>query len=249
MTGPTSSGRLVVGLQPVREAIRVHGGKLGSVWVDDRPLPRLDAVARFARDSGVEGIRRVPRKELDRLAGSATHQGVVAWAPALELTHWERLTGDTALLAIGLDHIQDPQNFGAVIRSAVALGGATVLWGENASAPLTPATFRASAGAVEHARLCRVPSLRGALQSAALAGVQVVGLDANASSNLHDLDLRGPTVMVLGSEHHGLGHGVRKACTSLARLASQDSIDSLNASVAVGIALYQAWIQRNIPST
>ncbi|MBK7582314.1 MAG: RNA methyltransferase [Myxococcales bacterium] len=238
-------GRLVAGLQPVREAIRVHGSRLGRVLVDARDLPRLDAVARFATDQGVRSIQRVPRGELDRLSEGAQHQGVLAWAPPLELCDPASLWADPGLLAVALDGIQDPQNFGAVIRSAVGIAGAAVVWGEHASAPLTTATFRASAGAVEHARLCRVKSLVGALADAAAAGVQVIGLEARADRALRQIDLQAPTLLVIGSEGEGMGRGVRKACTSFAQLLPMSRLDSLNASVASGIALYEAVRQRS----
>jgi 23S rRNA (guanosine2251-2'-O)-methyltransferase len=237
-------GRLIAGLQPVREAIRVHGSKLLRVAVSAEPTPRLDAVARFAEDQSVPHVDRVPRSELDSLSGGTTHQGVLCWAPALTLVALPALADDPELLAIALDGIQDPQNFGALIRSAVGLADAAVIWPEHAAAPLSTATFRASAGAIEHARLCRVASLTSALNELAERGVQVVGLDAHANQELRELDLKRPSVLVIGSEHTGLSRAVRRACGASARLVAPRSIDSLNASVAAGIALYTARIQR-----
>lgn len=238
-----ASDRLVVGVQPVREAIRRHGAALREVLIDEKASPKLEALARFAADQAVPHVHRVRRAELDRVSHGVSHQGVVAYAPDLELLALAALAADPSLVAIALDSIQDPHNFGAVIRSAVALGGAAVVWGEHASAPLTPATFRASAGAIEHARLCRVPSLNQAIAELAQS-VQVVGLDAQAPARLADLDLTGPTVLVLGGEGEGLGRAVRRSCTALVSLGGMASVDSLNASVAAGIALYEALRQR-----
>jgi 23S rRNA (guanosine2251-2'-O)-methyltransferase len=237
-------GRLVLGLQPVREAVRRHGAKLREVLIEERGSPKLEALGRFATDQAVPRVRRVTRGELDRLARGVSHQGAAALAPELELVPLERLAADPALLALALDSLQDPQNFGAVVRSAVALGGAAVLFGEHASAPLTPATFRASAGAIEHATLCRVRSLTEALAELRSAGVNVVGLDAAATVRLADVDLKGPTLLVLGSEGEGLGRATRKGCGVLATLGEVRSVDSLNASVAAGISLYEALNQR-----
>jgi 23S rRNA (guanosine2251-2'-O)-methyltransferase len=236
-------GRLVLGLQPVREAIKRHRQALREVLVDQRPQPRLEALARFASDQGAS-VRRVAQSQLDRLSHGVQHQGVAAYAPPLELVPLSALSDDRELLALALDEIQDPQNFGAVIRSAVGLGQASVLWGEHASAPLTPATFRASAGAIEHARLCRVRSLTAALDELSRQAVQVVALDAQADAMLADLDLTLPTALVIGSEGHGLGRQVRKLATHSARLVDLHGIDSLNASVAAGLALYEAQRQR-----
>lgn len=230
--------RLVLGLQPVREAIAAHGRRLAAVWVDRRGEPRLDAVARFATDQGVADVKRVAGAELDRVSRGTAHQGVAAWAPELFLQREASLLERDDLIAVALDGIQDPQNFGAVVRSAVAMAGAAVVWPEHGSAPLTPATFRASAGAIEHATLCRVRTLAGFLLEARGAGAQVVGLDAQAPVELGDLELTRPTIVVLGSEHTGMGRAVRRACTSLARLVEPVHLDSLNASAAAAIALY-----------
>jgi 23S rRNA (guanosine2251-2'-O)-methyltransferase len=236
--------RLVLGLQPVREAVRVHGAVLGPVLVEARENPRLDALARFARDSGVPEVVRVGRAQLDKLSSGVQHQGVAAFAPALRMLDADALFSDPALLALALDGIQDPQNFGAVLRSSVALGSAAVLWGEHGSAPLTPATFRASAGAVEHVRLCRVHSLTRALADATERGVSVVGLDPTAQQVLHSVDLRGPTIIIVGGEHAGLGRAVRRAAGTLARLGPRGPVESLNASAAAAVALYEAATQR-----
>jgi 23S rRNA (guanosine2251-2'-O)-methyltransferase len=234
----------VAGLQPVREAILAHGRAVARVSIEHGENPRLEAVARFASDHGVGEITREPRTLLDALTEGTTHQGVVAWAPELVLLPFAGLLAEPQLLAIALDGISDPQNFGAVVRSAVGIAGAAVVWGEHASAPLSLATFRASAGAVEHARLCRVPSLSSALTEAQAAGVQVVGLDPQAERSLRELPLDGPTVLVLGSEGEGMGKAVRRSLSATARLAQSGRIGSLNASVAAAIALYEASNQR-----
>ena len=233
-------GRLVAGLQPVREAILAHGRAVHRVSIEHGDNPRLEAVARFAADHEVAEVTREPRALLDALTEGTVHQGVVAWAPELELLDFADLLADPSLLGIVLDAISDPQNFGAVVRSAVGIAGAAVIWGEHASAPLSLATFRASAGAVEHARLCRVPSLVAALTEAIASGVQVIGLDPQADQALRQLDLSKPTLLVLGSEGEGMSRSVRRALSTSARLAQSGRIGSLNASVAAAIALYEA---------
>lgn len=236
--------RLVLGLQPVREVIRVRRAAVGRIAVDSRPLPRLEALERFARDQGVGEVIRVPREQLDRWARGVEHQGVIAWAPPLTFVALDTILDKSDLLAVALDQIQDPQNFGAIIRSAVAVAGAPVIFGEHRAAPLTAATFRASAGAIEHVELCRVNSVRQALLAARDVGANVVGLDAHAPIELSNLPLPGSTILVVGSEHEGLSRGVRHACSHLARLPSSGRLDSLNASVAAGIALGIAVVQR-----
>jgi 23S rRNA (guanosine2251-2'-O)-methyltransferase len=234
-------------MQPVREAIRVHGGRLSEVLVEgpEGASSRLDALARFARDQGVTQVTRCQREDLERLGRGTAHQGAAAFAPALSLAAPGEVAADPDLVAIALDGIQDPQNFGAIVRSAVAVAGATVVWPENASAPLTPATFRASAGAIEHARLCRVASLPAWLRDLRNAGACIVGLDASAEQPLEDLPLHRPLVIVVGGEHRGLGRSVRASCTALARLSQTHAINSLNASAAAAVALYVSRININ----
>lgn len=229
--------RLVLGQQCVREAVRVWGNRVGRVLIERDPNPRLFALQKFAEDQGVP-IEVVQRAQLDRLAGGSIHQGAAADAPPLALRSWSDLRDDPRLLAVALDGVVDPQNFGAVIRSAVGIARAPILWAESASAPLTPATFRASAGAVEHAQLCRVPSLHGTLQEAADRGTAVIGLAPDAELELSQFVPDGPVIVVIGSEQKGMGRAVRRACTHLVRLHQSGLVQSLNASVAAGIALH-----------
>ena len=238
--------RLVYGLQPVREAIAAHGANV-RVLVEDRreAAPQLDAVARFAKDRGAKVVRSA-RGELDQLTHNGRHQGVVAFAPQLRIHRIEDLElGDRALVVV-LDSIEDPQNFGAVIRSSVAFGATAIVWPQHGAAPLTPATFRASAGAIEHARLCTVPSLPTAIETLRTRGVRVIGLDANADSPLASQDLASPVALVLGAEGAGLHKAVKKSCDALARLPMRGPLGSLNVSAAAAIALYEATRQRNI---
>ena len=237
-----------MGLQPVRECLRVWGYGVTEVALTAGDSPKLAALERFAVAQGVGSVLRLPRGEMDRRAQNGQHQGAIAVAPPLQLRDWAEVVERPQLIAIALDRVQDPQNFGAVIRSAVATGDAALVWGEHASAPLTPATFRASAGAIEHATLSRVASLKDALGRARDLGAQVIGLAAGAEQLLSSIDLRGPTVIVLGNEGDGLQPSVRKACTRLASVVRPRVLDSLNASVAAAIALYETERQRSHPA-
>ena len=239
--------RLITGLQAVREAIRVHGDKLEKVYLVQEGGPQIDAVARFAEGRGAV-VTRIVRLDLDRMARGARHQGAIAVAPDLELVPLaavlDSLAENPNAIVVALDEIEDPQNFGAVIRSAVALGASSILWPEHHAAPLSPATFRASAGAVEHAMLCRVAALPRALEQLQEAGATIVGLDAHAPQAVEDLEIEGPVVLVVGAEGKGLRHPVKRACTQLAKLGMKGPIGSLNASVAAGIALYTVLRRR-----
>jgi 23S rRNA (guanosine2251-2'-O)-methyltransferase len=240
--------RVVAGLQPVREAVAAHGPRLERVLVEARrDAPKLDALARFAQDRGAK-VERVSRSELDKTARGAYHQGAVAIAPALALLTLEELVSGAAGPVIALDEVEDPQNFGAIVRSCVALGARGILFPESHAAPLTTATFRASAGAIEHARLCRVASLPRALEELETRGLVPIGLDASgddlASANVGD-----QVVLVVGAEGKGLRRGVRAACRRLVRIPMAGPLASLNASVAAGVALYELSRQRASATT
>ncbi len=242
MSGP----RLVLGVQPVRELLRAHGKGVRVLLLDEES-PRLDGLAKLAGDVGAR-VERASRADLDRRAKGGMHQGAIAEAPPLEVAD-ERsllahLEGEPAPVVMVLDGVVDPQNFGAVIRSAVALGAPWVVWAEHASAPLTPATFRASAGAVERARLVRVRSLPWTLRELASRGFVVALLDPSGEQELCEVDLTGSTALVVGAEDRGAKPAVRKAATHRVRLPMAGEIASLNASVAAAIGLYEISRQR-----
>lgn len=238
--------RWIFGIQPAREAIIVHGDKLRVLVERRRDAEQLEAVARFAKDRGAK-VERVDRSTLDRLAQGERHQGVAVGAPPLTMIDEDQLLvaeAGVVPLLIALDELTDPQNFGAIVRSAVALGATSIVFPEDKSAPLSSAMARASAGAVEHARLCRVRSLPRVLGALAAHPIHVVGLDASAPKHLHELDLTQPLCLVVGSEGKGLRKATKHACTLHARLPMRGPIASLNASVAAAIALYEVVRQR-----
>ena len=239
--------RLVLGIQPVRELLRSRGGKGTRVYIHGEESGRLEGLARLAREAGAEVV--VPgRGELDRMAKGGMHQGVIAEGPDLvvldEHSLFDRLETETAPRVIVLDGVVDPHNFGAVIRSAVALGAPYVVWGEHASAPLTPTTFRASAGAVEHATLARVRSLVGTVRELVARAFTVVLLDPDGDVALREVDLTGPCAIIVGAEDKGAKPAVRKAATHRARLEMTGRVQSLNASVAAAVAIYEVHRQR-----
>ena len=234
---------MILGLHPVREAIRVHGERLEKVLVERGTSAQLEAVARFATDRGAK-VERVARGDLDRLAHGGRHQGAIAFAPELTLVRLEDVDTGPGALVVVLDELEDPQNFGAVIRSAVAFGATAIVWPEHHAAPLTAATFRASAGAIEHATLCRVTAIPTALAELKERGLRAIGLDPQADAELATMDLKAPVAIVVGAEGKGLRRTVKHACDALARLPIAPTVGSLNASVAAAVALYETTRQR-----
>lgn len=238
-------------MQPVREALRAAPSRIERVMLLQRSgvaSPTLQALGRFARDQN-RPVEWVDDSALDRLAKGVAHQGAIAIAADLDVLDLAAVLGKSPRTLVALDQISDPQNFGAIIRSAVAFGTDAILWPEHASAPLTPATFRASAGAIEHAALCRVRKLPAALAQAADAGMLVLGLAGDGQARIDELNLTGPVVIVIGSEGSGIRKTVRSACSQIVRLPTSPPVGTLNASVAAAVALYEVARQRSASST
>jgi 23S rRNA (guanosine2251-2'-O)-methyltransferase len=216
------ASQVIYGKQPVAEAERGRRRQVLRVW----RAPETSA------------------GELERLCGSPDHQGIVAevepypYAGAAEVLKREKA------LLIALDQVQDPRNLGAVARSAEAAGAAGLVIPERRSAAVTAVTCKASAGAVEHLAIAHVRNLADWLADAKEAGFWIWGADAEAKQAPWDVDLSGPTVLVLGGEGKGLRPRVASVCDGLIALPQRGKIDSLNVSAAAAALLFEAVRQR-----
>ncbi len=183
-------------------------------------------------------------EELERLCGSPDHQGVVAEVEPYPYVGSAELLGSDNALLVALDQVQDPRNLGAVCRSAEAAGAAGVVIPDRRSAEITAVACKTSAGAVEHLRIAHVRNLADWLGEAKQAGFWIWGADAGAKQAPWDVDLSGPTVLVLGGEGKGLRPRVASACDGLIALPQRGKIDSLNVSAAATALLFEAVRQR-----
>jgi 23S rRNA (guanosine2251-2'-O)-methyltransferase len=210
---------------------------------------RLRSIVKLAASRGT-ALLEVTRAELDRLTGGAVHQGVALQLPAFAYTHPDdllaaALDSDHEPLIVALDSITDPRNLGAIVRSAAAFGANGVLIPERRSAGMTAAAWKTSAGAAAHIPIARATNLNRTLRTYADAGLSLVGLDSSAETTISELpSASGPLVLVVGSEGAGLSRLVLQACDSLAAIPISKSVESLNAGVAAGIALYEISRQR-----
>jgi 23S rRNA (guanosine2251-2'-O)-methyltransferase len=230
-------------IHPVEEAVAARPREIEWVFFDqDRRDRRLHELERLCRANGV-AVRRGPRRALDGLAGPS-HQGVVArLAVRGYLEESEASAGEPGgRFLILLDEIQDPQNLGAALRVAEALG-AGVAVPERGSAPLSEAVARSSAGAVERVRIYRVKNVRRFVDHLKNEGFRVIGLEASGRS-LFELDLTGDLALVLGAEGKGIRRLVREGCDELASLPMVGRVASLNVSTAAAAAGYEALRQR-----
>ncbi len=193
----------------------------------------------------------VPRIELDTLLRTTHHQGVAAEVdepPYATLEDALRLaeTRKEMPLLVALDGVTDPRNYGAMIRSALALGAHGVLSEERRAAPLSPLALKASAGAALRLPVVKVKNLPRTLKALKGAGLWIYGLDVGGEKTPRELDYRRPLVLVVGSEGEGMRRLVREGCDELFRIPIRPEAESLNASVALGIALYQAALARGV---
>jgi 23S rRNA (guanosine2251-2'-O)-methyltransferase len=185
-----------------------------------------------------------PADELERLAGSPDHQGVVAEVDPYPYADPDRLLEDENALVVVLDQVQDPHNLGAVCRAAEVAGAAAVVIPERRAASVTPAAVKASAGAIEHLPVARVRNVADWLGEAKVAGAWVYGAAAEAERRYTDVDWTGRAVLVLGSEGSGLRPRVADACDELISIPVAGRVESLNASVAAAVILFEARRQR-----
>jgi 23S rRNA (guanosine2251-2'-O)-methyltransferase len=201
-------------------------------------------------ERGRRRVRRVWRapetsaEELERLCGSPDHQGVVAEVDPYPYADPNALLRREGALLLALDQVQDPRNLGAVCRSAEFAGAAGVIIPERRSAEVTAVVCKASAGAVEHLEVARVRNLAEWLVKAKAAGFWIWGADAEASDAPWDVDLSGPTVLVLGGEGKGIRPRVAASCDGLVALPRHGRIESLNVSSAAAALVFEAVRQR-----
>ena len=242
---PGSGPEWVVGRNAVLEAMEVEIPiRAAYVAEGTERDDRLRDIFRLAADRGV-ALLEVTRAELDRLTGGALHQGIALQLRAFEYLHPDdllaaALDSDHQPLIVALDSITDPRNLGAIVRSAAAFGAHGVLIPERRSAGMTAAAWKTSAGAAARTPIARATNLNRSLRAYADAGLNLIGLDGRAAMRITDVpNLEGPLVLVVGSEGAGLSRLVREACDSLAAIQISNSVESLNAGVAAGIALYE----------
>jgi 23S rRNA (guanosine2251-2'-O)-methyltransferase len=239
----------LLGIHSVREAL-VAGHALDRVVIArGRHGERIEEIVRLARRQGVS-VRFEDRQQVDRLASSRNHQGVVAFLASQSAVDLEdilarcRSRKEGKPLLVLLDGVEDPHNLGAIVRSALAAGADGVIIPERRAVGLTESVARASAGALEHLPVARVTNLSRAMEELKEAGFWLVGLDERAPQDYPKTDLTGAVALVLGGEGKGLHDLVRKSCDFLVSIPTQGPVRSLNVSVAAGIILFEAVRQR-----
>jgi len=228
---------IVYGRNPVREALRGPRA-VRRIWASKNALrePWLGEQHRIT-DTAVGD-------ELERRCGSSSHQGVCADVAEFRYAEVGELLGLSDPLIVALDQVQDPQNLGAIARSAECAGVAGLVLPERRSAEVTAAVCKASAGAVEHLPIARVRNMADFLAEAQRAGMWCYGADADGAAGYADTAFEGPVVLVLGSEGRGLRPRVAGACDVLVSIPLRGRIDSLSVSAAAAVLIFAATRDR-----
>lgn len=237
------TAEVLVGRNPVIEALRAHVPATALYVAQGMDLDdRVTESIRIAGDRGIS-ILEVSRHELDRMTNGAMHQGLGIQVPPYTYAHADDVLADAIgsdrpPLIVALDGVTDPRNLGAVVRSAAAFGAHGVLLPERRSASMTATAWRTSAGTAARLPIARVTNLVRSLTAYKKAGLTVVGLDADGGITLDDLEASvDPLVLVVGSEGRGLSRLVEDTCDLTVSIPMMGGTESLNASVAAGVAL------------
>ena len=240
----------IVGINPVEGALSNDAERVRELLVEQgQRNARVQELATRAKALNIP-VHHRPREQLDKLAGEARHQGVVALyeAPPMagenDLPDLLEAAGQDALVLV-LDGITDPHNLGACLRSAAAARATAVIVPKDRAVGLTPVVRRASAGGADRVPLIAATNLARVLRTLKDAGVWITGPAGDTDTSIYSVDLRGPVAVVLGSEGEGMRRLTRETCDFVAKIPMPGVMESLNVSVATGIVLFEALRQRS----
>lgn len=238
----------IYGRNPVLEALK-QDRTINKLLVSETG-GSISLITQLARRKGIP-VQKVNRKLLDQLTQQARHQGVLAYVAYKDYATVEDILNIAAAqqkppLIVACDHLEDPHNLGAVLRVVDAAGAHGVIITKARSVSLSATVAKTSAGAVEFVPVARVSNLAETLRNLKKQGLWVVGLAGEAENEIYAVDWTLPTVLVVGSEGKGLSRLVKETCDLLAKIPMAGQINSLNASVAVSIGLYEAVRQRSL---
>jgi len=234
------------GIHPVEEALKAGKRRFDHVLVArERRDDRLEAIVSLCKELKIR-VRTEPRDTLTDMARTPAHQGVVAIVRAQQFLTIEDVLEPTghSRLVLALDGVEDPQNLGALLRSADGAGVDAVVMTERRAAPLSAVAAKAAAGAAEHLRIARVVNLVRSLEDLKRENIWIIGLDERGTMDYDQFDFTGDCCLVMGREGEGLHDLVRKTCDHLLRIPMAGGVSSLNVSAAASVVLFEAYRQR-----
>lgn len=239
---------VVIGRNAVTEALK-SGRTVNRLLVAEHDTQgSIREIVNLARESGAV-VETVPRSQIEAAAKGFRHQGVLAYTSPVDYTPLEDIldaaqSRDGAPVLLLLDELEDPHNLGAVLRTADAVGVDGVLIPKRRSCPLSATVAKTSAGAVEYVPVARIGNVAQTIRELKKAGFWIVGADMDGTADYFEADLTGALVLVIGSEGRGISRLVRESCDVLVRIPMLGKINSLNASVAGAVLMYESLRQR-----
>jgi 23S rRNA (guanosine2251-2'-O)-methyltransferase len=240
---------LLFGIHPLYEVLRANRRKVHEVYLaQKKPSARITKLMAAAHSKGIP-ILTLKTSKLEALVRSDAHQGIAAKVSSFPLETFSDLWQSTVdrkgkPFWLLLDNILDPQNLGAILRTALCVGVDAVVIPKDRSASPTPAVSKASAGALEHVRLTRVTNFVRTLKQLKEKGMWIIGLDKKANQSVYAADLTGSIGLLIGGEQKGMRPLVKKQSDFLVSIPQRGPLDSLNASVAAAVTMYEALRQR-----
>lgn len=242
---------IIYGVHPVVEALKAGRRTFRMIYISTartRKAPPWLHGLRVLAESLEIPIDSVPLSRLDSLAGTDGHQGIAAKVGPYPLQGIADLLGEQASplpdrFLVLLDHVVDPHNFGALVRTAHCAGAQGIIVPKDRSAPPTATVSKVSAGALEHVRLVRVTNMVDTIKVLKKEGVWIIGLDGEADESIFTIECPGSVAIVIGGEQRGIRPLIKRHCDLLLAIPQKGKIDSLNASVAGGIAMYEIYRQ------
>ncbi|MFS1514696.1 23S rRNA (guanosine(2251)-2'-O)-methyltransferase RlmB [Chengkuizengella sp. SCS-71B] len=239
----------IAGKHSVLEAMRSERS-IHKIWIADQiQKSSIQPILTEAKNSGAI-LQYVDKKKLDQLVPDIKHQGVVAQVASYQYVQVDDILSsaaeknETPFILI-LDEIEDPHNLGSILRSCDCTGVHGVIIPKRRSAGLTASVSKTSAGAVEHIPVARVTNLGQTIDKLKKQGIWIAGADVSAEENIYRTDLTLPIGIVIGNEHKGIGRLIKEKCDFLIKLPMYGQINSLNASVAAGVIMYEVVRQRH----
>ncbi len=242
--------RLAIGINPVGELLR-SGNPVDRIYVSrGKSTPQITRLIDKAKKADIPVIFS-DAVRLDKLCDGANHQGIIAICAEKEYCTIDDILDLAASrnekpFIIILDELKDPHNFGAIIRSADGAGAHGIIVAKRGNAPLSETVSKTSAGALEYAKIARVPNLAAALEELKKKGLWIFGTSDRAQTTYTDTDFDIPCALIIGDEGFGIGRLLSEKCDFLVNIPMRGNVSSLNASVAAGVVMYEVLRQRDV---
>ncbi|MFF2890675.1 23S rRNA (guanosine(2251)-2'-O)-methyltransferase RlmB [Paenibacillus sp. NPDC057967] len=248
MSVEVNQDELIAGKHPVLEALR-SGREINKIWIAEGSQKSVtQSITAEAKKQGIV-VQFVDKRKLDSMAQGVAHQGVIAQAAAFAYVEVEELleiakSKDETPFLLLLDEIEDPHNLGSILRTAECTGVHGVIIPKRRAAGLTATVLKTSAGAAEHVPVARVTNLAQTIEKLKEAGVWIAGTDVSAKQDVYKTKFDMPLAIVIGNESKGMGRLIKEKCDFLVKLPMLGQLNSLNASVAAGVLMYEVVRQR-----